>query len=195
MPVVVYSSDPRTYRRIRVPFTLWGLALIAYGLVIALWPELSARLFVLLFGALALVAGITQLASVVIARRKLEGLAWMPVVAGVIAISVGLLVLSLPDFTSQMFALVGGAISLAWGMSDLVIGWTGREYFPTWRWHMLRGALATGAGVFILTRPIEALIDAAMLVGIWAIVIGVLTLWLSLRAPHRRGAGDFAERD
>lgn len=182
MPVVVYSSDPHTYRRIWAPFALWGIGLIAFGIVIVVWPALTAQVFVAAFGALGLFAGVTQLASAAIARRRLEGLTWLPVVAGVLALCVGAVALLAPDFTAQLFAFVIGAGALAWGLSGLAIGWTGRAYFPSWRLHMIRGVLTVIAGVFLMVRPLEAQIALAWLVGGWAVVIGGITLALGLNA-------------
>ncbi len=182
MPVVVYSSDPHTYRRVWAPFALWGAGLVAFGVIVMTWPELTARVFVTLFGVLALFAGITQLASAVVAQKKLQGLTWMPVIAGVIALGIGSVTLLAPDFVASVFAFVIGVAAFAWGVSDIAIGWTGREYFLTWRLHMLRGLLTAAAGVFLMTRSLEAQIGLAWLVGAWAIAIGAVTLWLGFVA-------------
>jgi uncharacterized membrane protein HdeD (DUF308 family) len=187
VPVVVYSSDPNTYRRIWAPFALWGLGLVLFGLVIMAWPALTARVFVTAFGILSLVAGVTQLASALIARRRLEGLAYLPVIAGVIALAIGLVTLAAPEFVAQAFAFVIGAAAFAWGLSDIAIGWTGRRYFPTWRLHVFRGAMTVVAGVFLMFWPLEAQVAVAWLVGAWAIAIGSLTLVLGLSARTATG--------
>jgi uncharacterized membrane protein HdeD (DUF308 family) len=196
MPVVVYSSDPHTFRRIWFPFALWGLGLVAFGVVIMVWPELTRRVFVLAFGMLSLLAGATQLASAVVARRRLEGLAWLPVIVGFVALSIGVLTLSAPDLVARLFALVIGLAAFAWGVSDIAIGWTGRAYFPTWHLHVLRGVLAAGAGVLLIVRPLDSLVGIAWLVGAWAIAIGLITLWLALgaRSGPRRDSNTISPR-
>ncbi len=182
VPVLVYSSDPSTYRRIWMPFALWGLSLMTFGGVIALWPEMTGRLFVTLFGALALFAGVTQLASAVFARQRLKGLAWLPVVTGILALIIGTVTLAALAFVARVFAFVIGTAAFAWGFSDIAIGWTGREYFPTWRLHIVRGLITASAGAFLMARPLEALIADALVVGLWAMAIGALTFVLGLMA-------------
>ncbi|GAB4275921.1 MAG: hypothetical protein Kow0056_05980 [Coriobacteriia bacterium] len=182
MPIVVYRSDPSTFRRIWLPFAAWGLALVLFGLFMIASPRLTGRLIVLAAGLLLLAAGVTQLASAVVAGRRITGLAWLPVVTGVIALGLGVFALTQPETVARLFALVGGLAALAWGATDVAIGLTGRSYIRTWAIHALRGVLSMGVGVLLIARPLEALIGIAWLVGLWAVVIGAITLGLALEA-------------
>ena len=182
MPIVVFSSDTRTYRRVGWPFALWGAALVVFGLVLALAPRLTATLVVTMFGWACLVAGAFQLLSAVFAQRAFRGLAWIPVAAGILAVALGLVTLRWPEAVASVFAVLAGLAILAWGLADTGIGWTGRRYFITWQLHVIRGVLISAAGLIIVTRPIEALIAVAWVVGVLAVAVGTMTILMGVMA-------------
>jgi uncharacterized membrane protein HdeD (DUF308 family) len=184
MPIVVYGSDPGTYRRVWWPFAAWGVALVLFGLVLMLAPELTASLMVIVFGWVSLAAGVLQGVAAVTARRQLRGLALLPVIGAVVAVCIGLAALLFPEFVASVFVVLVGFAVLVWGVADTLVGWTGRRRLPTWGWHVLRGLLIALAGVFIVTRPLPAIIAASWVLGALAIATGLMTVTLALAARH-----------
>jgi len=182
MPIVVYSSDTRTYRRVGWPFALWGAALVIFGLVISLEPRLTANLVVTLFGWVSLIGGGMQIASAFIAKKAFHGITWIPILVGCIAIALGAFTLVWPEVIASAFALIVGAAIMAWGGTDAVIGWTGRKYLITWQLHVVRGLLIATFGIIIMTRPLEAIIGISWLLGLFAVMVGTMTILMGIMA-------------
>jgi uncharacterized membrane protein HdeD (DUF308 family) len=88
----------------RLLYVMAGLATIACGLIIWIWPGITARIVMILFGVWATVLGVGALALAV-ARRPSLAHAWLLGLIGLAAIVFGLVTIMRPG---------AGALSLVW---------------------------------------------------------------------------------
>lgn len=113
---------------------------------------------------------------------------WMIIARGLIAIVFGILLLTDPVSTVAafiwvygVFVIVDGAVAIAYGMG--IFGRTNHRGIV-----MARGILAIAAGVVAIAWPGLTAFAVLALVGVWAIVVGVVEIGeaFSLRDAHYR---------
>jgi len=90
---------------------LLGLAGLAAGVIAILHPDLTALVLVLWMGANAIVTGILDIAMAIRLRKVIRG-EWLLILAGIVAISFGVLVFLFPT---------AGALALVWLISFYAI--------------------------------------------------------------------------
>lgn len=109
---------------------LWGIAGVAIGAMIVVWPVRTSLAYLYLLGAWGIVTGAIEIATAIRLRRVLEG-EWMLAVAGVVSIGFGIVLLARP---------VAGAVALVW--------WLGT-------WAIVFGVLLIALGVRLRGGPTE----------------------------------------
>lgn len=155
---------------------LRGVAAIVFGVLAVLWPRVTALALAVLFGAYALVHGVSMLIAYL--RREATGrqrTAYL--LAGVLGIAAGLLTLFWPGITALALALTIGAWAVLTGIFDIsaVVRQRGGALLA------LVGILSLVAGVLILVRPDIGAIAIAQVIGVYAIVAGILMLTAAVR--------------
>lgn len=100
----------------------WGLAGIAIGAAIVLWPVRSSLVYLYLLGGWGIVTGVLEIVTAIRLRRVLEG-EWLLALGGALSIAFGLVLFARP---------VAGALALVW--------WLGT-------WAMVFGVLLIALGI------------------------------------------------
>src|SRR5258705_4424400 len=78
---------------------LRGAAALIFGILTALWPDISLTALVLLFGSFAIVYGVFNIIAAV-RRRRGERRWWALLLEGLVSVAVGTVTLILPDPTA-----------------------------------------------------------------------------------------------
>jgi uncharacterized membrane protein HdeD (DUF308 family) len=120
----------------RVALVLAGLISIAAGVVMLLWPGITALVLAILVGVWALVTGALD---IWVAARM--GGQWLMVAVGVASMVAGVLVLDRPTVGAVAIALVIGVYAIIAGVLMLAEAW--REYRS---WHAPRHRPVPAAG-------------------------------------------------
>jgi uncharacterized membrane protein HdeD (DUF308 family) len=102
---------------------------------------------------------------------------WIPLVAGVLSLVVGLAALAYPGPTLLVVGILFGAYLAAWG-TMLVVDSVRREGAPTFArvLGVIVGLLGLLAGLILLVRPGESVVTAALVLGFWWVLSGVMQL-------------------
>jgi uncharacterized membrane protein HdeD (DUF308 family) len=158
---------------------------VLFGLVALLWPGVTAIALALVFGAYAFVDGIAMLVES--ARRRTGAGPRVPyVVGGVAGIAIGLAAFFWPQVTALALAILVGIWALVTGAIVLWLALRRRGRWLT----ALAGAASVVAGVLVLLRPDAGAVAIAQVIGVYAVVAGVLMLAESWRGgrtyPVRR---------
>ncbi len=160
----------RSYRRM---FLVRGIIAIVFGvLALVVSPGITLLFLVYLFGAYALISGIVAVAT---ALRYTKEQDWaLVLVEGILGIVVGIVAFVWPGITAfallyliAAWAIVTGIMQIV-GAFTLPLG-TGREWLLG-----LAGLVSVIFGVLIAIRPIAGLVAVVWLIGIYAIVFGIL---------------------
>src|SRR6266567_2857550 len=90
---------------------LRGVAAVAFGILILVWPGLTVLALVFLFGIFVLVDGFARLVA---AFRLSEGRTWQ-IVEGVAGVAAGIITLVWPDVTTLVILYIIGAWAVILG--------------------------------------------------------------------------------
>jgi uncharacterized membrane protein HdeD (DUF308 family) len=172
---------------------LRGVLAIVFGILALIWPGITVLALALLFGAFVLVNGVMLLIASY--RRRADG-GQRPalIVAGVLGLLAGLVTLIWPGVTTLVLVVLIGAWAVVTGLAEI---WGAAQLRAGWL-PALIGALTVIAGVLILVRPGVGAVALATVLGIYAIVVGVLLLVASVaqcedgvdHRPRDDNAGD-----
>ena len=149
-----------------------GLLSLAAGVIIlgSTWTLASIAVFI---GVLLIVRGIFQTASST--GFGIDSQSWNLFV-GILSIIVGFAIFVIPLQTLLFVATFVGVWLVVTGLFDLVGSLAVRNIFPFWWLVLIRGIVAVPLGIWALGRPFQTLALLVYVLGIWAIVIGVLEI-------------------
>jgi uncharacterized membrane protein HdeD (DUF308 family) len=159
----------RDYRRMLL---FRGIIAVLLGIVILVWPRIALTVLVYLFGALILVGGIIAVAT---ALRYTHAEGWaLLLVEGILGILAGVVAVAWPGITLLFFVLLIAAWAIVTGILEIVSAFmaplgAGREWLLG-----LTGLVSIIFGILIAIRPIAGLFAIVLLIGIYAIVLGIL---------------------
>jgi uncharacterized membrane protein HdeD (DUF308 family) len=150
-----------------------GAIAILFGVVaLVMSPNITLTFLVYLFGAYAALNGIAAVATA-LRYTKEDGWALL-LVEGILSILVGVAAFVWPGITALVFLYLIAAWTIVTGIMEIVGAFTlplgtGREWLLG-----LAGVVSVAFGVLIAIRPHTGLVTLVYLLGIYAIVFGIL---------------------
>jgi uncharacterized membrane protein HdeD (DUF308 family) len=156
----------------RTMFLFRGLAAILFGILTLVWPKLSLTALVFLFGVFAVISGIT---AVVAALRSTDMQGWgLLLFEGILGILAGAVALIWPGITALAFLYLLAAWAIITGITELIAPLAfpmsgGRAVLM-----VLSGVLSVVFGVLIAAQPSSGLLAVVWLIGVYAIVVGIM---------------------
>jgi uncharacterized membrane protein HdeD (DUF308 family) len=158
-----------------------GIAAIAFGILALAWPGLTILALVLLFGAYAVIDGITMLIGV---ATKFPGTSthrgWSTLM-GIVSLAAGIVTFVWPDITALALLYVVATWSIAIGALQLFVAVRySREMTREWLL-ALAGVLGVVVGVCLFIWPGDGALALTWVIGWFAIVAGVFMIGEALR--------------
>ena len=160
----------QSYRRM---FLIRGIIAIVFGvLALVLSPGITLTFLVYLFGAYALISGVAAVATA-LRYTKEEGWALL-LVEGILGILAGVVAFVWPGITAFVFLFLIAAWAIVTGIMEIVGAFVlplgaGREWLLG-----LAGVVSIIFGALLVYRPVAGLVALVWLIGIYAIVFGIL---------------------
>ncbi|MFD9207135.1 HdeD family acid-resistance protein [Streptomyces sioyaensis] len=156
-----------------------GLAAIALGVLVLAWPSQTLRVVGVLFGIYLLATGVFQLAAAFGAHvpRHLRVLHF---VAGALFILLGLVCFR---GTLESILLLALWIGFGWLLRGIMVTATAisAEDIPARGWQLFLGIITTLAGVVVIVAPFSSIAALTLVVGIMAIVLGVVEVFHAIK--------------
>jgi uncharacterized membrane protein HdeD (DUF308 family) len=178
----IVNTIDKTLKRSSRMLAFMGVASIAFGVIVAVWPGISLLALLALFGAFALVTGALSVGAGLehIAERRTD---WVPyLLTGLCGIAVGLITFFRPGVTGVVllyliagFAIVTGTFSIA-AAFDL---WDETNH-QSWMLG-LSGLLSIAFGILIAVYPVSGALAILWLIAFYAIVVGTVELIYAVR--------------
>ena len=171
----------KALKRSAMMLALAGLASLAFGVIVLVWPNLSLAVLIALFGAFALVSGMFMLGAGLehLAERRTD---WVPyVLGGLSGLAVGGVTFFRPGITALVllyliagWAIVSGAFEIpaAFALWD--------ETHESWLLG-LAGVLSIAFGILIAVYPTSGLLTILWLIGTFAVAVGIVELVYAFR--------------
>ena len=159
---------------------LRGLIAILFGLAALFWPGITLFALVFLFGAYALVDGVF---SIVVAFRAGEHHThwWTLLLVGLAGIAAGLMTFFYPGITAIALLYIIAAWAIVHGITEIIAAFQLRREITN-EWLLgLAGLASLIFGILVVIMPGAGALATIWLIGIYAIIFGVLLLGLAYR--------------
>jgi uncharacterized membrane protein HdeD (DUF308 family) len=152
-----------------------GLAAIAFGIVCLVWPAIGLLALVFLWGIYALVDGVGAIIWGAGSRW------WSMVLVGIVSVAGGLIALFWPGITALALLYLIAAWAIVRGVTEIAAAVRLRQQIEN-EWTLaLGGAISILFGVLIALYPGVGALSVVWLIGIFAIIFGIVAVGLSLR--------------
>jgi uncharacterized membrane protein HdeD (DUF308 family) len=161
---------------------LRGLAAVVFGALAILWPAITLLVLVLLFGAYALVDGVSALLSLARGQVAPGVPRWMLVMEGVVGIAIGGITFAWPGITTLALLLLIAARSFLLGVLEVVASVRLRREITNEWMLALAGALSIVFALAIVIWPIVGALAITWVIGFYAVFWGALLLGVSWKA-------------
>jgi uncharacterized membrane protein HdeD (DUF308 family) len=170
---------------------LRGALAIAFAVVILIWPNIGLATLIALFGAFALVSGVSTIAGAFSLPVTRGRRAWL-VVEGLLGIAVGVAVVVWPDLSALglLYAIAAWAIAL--GVFEIALAFdlalsSGRSLLLA-----LSGVLSVAFGVIMFAHPGAGAVALLALISAFALVTGAMQIAFAL--DLRRAGNELEDR-
>jgi uncharacterized membrane protein HdeD (DUF308 family) len=162
--------------------TVRGVLAIIFGVIALLWPGITLLVLAIVFGAYAFVDGIFA----AVAAARASGRDRLSLILGAVAgILIGVVTFFWPGATLFALTVLIGAWALVTGIFQIITAIRLRRELQGEWLSLLTGFLSVVFGLIVLFFPVSGAVAVAWLIGIYAIIFGVLLISASLRV--RRG--------
>lgn len=157
-----------------------GAIAILFGILAILNPGLTLTTLALVFGVYAIIDGVM---SVIMSFRSRAGNDrwWVMLVEGIISILAGIGAIVWPLITLIILIQLIAFMLVFTGIMQIVAAIRLRQEITGEFWLGLGGAISVIAGIFVFLFPIDGLVTLATVIGIYAIIFGVMLILLFFR--------------
>lgn len=159
-----------------------GVVAILFGLAALLWPGITLVVLVLLFGVYALVSGFVSLVAMFRAFGT-GGTWWTHLLMGVAGIGAGAAVFAWPLLTGVTLLYIIAFWAIIIGVIEVVMGLVTTSWWPA-----LVGVLSVVFGFILLSNPAAGALAFILVIGVFAIIRGVVEIVGAIREPAGTGA-------
>src|SRR3954451_23937257 len=160
---------------------LRGVLAVLFGLFALFAPGSALLALVFVFGAYAVLDGITAVVAGLRHRREEAHWVWH-VVEGVISIVAGIIAFAWPGVTALVILYLVAFWSIFTGISEIMESFAMRRRGSRmWAWVLAAGILGVLLGIVLVLWPGAGLLTLLWLVGIYAVVFGAIIIGWALR--------------
>jgi uncharacterized membrane protein HdeD (DUF308 family) len=157
-----------------------GLLAILFGLIAFFWPGLTFLVLVLMFGVYAIVDGIFAMLSGVVSS-KYSRRWWVFLLEGIVSLAAGVIAILRPGFTGFVLVLVIAAWAILTGIFEIAAAIRLRREITN-EWMLAVGGFASIVlGILLFFQPAAGGLVITLMIGAYALIFGVLLVFLGLR--------------
>ena len=163
---------------------LRGVAAILFGILAFVLPGITLAVLVIVWGAYALADGILALVAAYRVRDQGKPF-WSLVIVGLLGIAAGIVTFIWPGMTALVLLLFIAAWAVVMGIFQIIAAIRLRKEIQN-EWLLgLSGVLSVLFGIIMFAQPGAGAIAVIWVIAAYAIVFGVLLIWLGLRLKKR----------
>lgn len=159
---------------------LRGLAALIFGILALIWPGITIIVLIALFGAFALVDGVLAVFLAIRGRESNRNWGWL-LVEGIAGILIGILTFRWPLTTGLVLLIFIAAWAIITGIMEIFEAIELRRVINNEWLLILSGAASVLFGLLLILFPAAGALALVWLIGIYAIIFGILLLVLAWR--------------
>jgi len=160
---------------------LRGVLAVLFGLFALFAPGTALLALVYVFGAYAILDGVAAVVAGVRHRRQEAHWVWH-IVEGAISIVAGIVAFAWPGVTALVILYLVAFWSVFTGVTEAMAAFAMRRRgSPAWGWMLAAGVLGVLLGIVLVLAPGAGLLTLLWLLGIYAVVFGVIVIVWALR--------------
>jgi uncharacterized membrane protein HdeD (DUF308 family) len=160
---------------------LRGIAAIIFGVLAWAWPGVTLITLVLIWGAYALVDGVCALWGGWQSKGDVGRPMWQVVLIGVLGIAAGVFTFLAPGLTAYALLILIAVWAIANGVFEIAAAIRLRKEIANEWLMILSGVISIAFGALMLANPGAGATAVLWLIGAFAIVYGVVLVWLALK--------------
>ncbi|MDR3298310.1 MAG: DUF308 domain-containing protein [Candidatus Nomurabacteria bacterium] len=173
------NSIKKLTKRIWHSIVLGGIISIVFGLLAMFLPELTLASLVLMFGILLIIMGVIWLVES-ITSISTDPLWWLGLLFAVLGGGAGIYLLCNPSMTIKIFVVLLAVYVFVQSLIDFIIASYSEKTGDKWMWIIL-GIFGLIFGVAIVAHPMAASLTFVWVIGLYAVVRGVLSEVFAIR--------------
>jgi uncharacterized membrane protein HdeD (DUF308 family) len=170
---------------------LRGLAAIIFGILTLVAPHITLVVLIYFFGAYVLVDGVIAIFLAIQGRENLRHWGWL-LVEGAVGVLIGILTFRWPGVTALLLLAFIAAWAIVTGVGEIFQAIELRKVINNEWLLILSGAASVLFGLILLIFPETGALALLVVIGIYAIIFGVLLLGLAWRLRDMQSAGKTA---
>lgn len=160
---------------------LRGAFAVLFGLLAIIWPDITVLALVLLWGAYALIDGLTSVMLALSERTAAREDRLTFGLLGVLGIAAGVVTFVWPTITAMVLLLVIAFWAILAGVLQIAAAIRLRKVITN-EWFLgLTGAVCIVLGILLVVQPTEGAIGLVIAIATFAIVWGVTLILFGLR--------------
>jgi uncharacterized membrane protein HdeD (DUF308 family) len=154
--------------------------MIVFGILAFVWPLGTAVALAVLVGIFALVDGVIDIIDAIRFRGS-PGVG-LRVFLGIVSLVFGALLLFWPHISLGVLVIFVAIWSILIGALQIIANVSLRtQSGRSWVWGVIAGAIGVIFGIVVLIWPKAGVVTLIWLIGIWAIVFGIMLIVLGIQ--------------
>jgi uncharacterized membrane protein HdeD (DUF308 family) len=163
-----------------------GIVAVIFGLCAIILPGLTVTALVLLFGAYVLVDGVFMIVAAFAGGERTRH-RWLLLFEGIVSIIAGILTFAWPGITTLVLLYFIAAWAIITGVAEVMAAVRLRREIAN-EWLLgLAGIASILFGVFAFIYPRSGALSLIWIIGIYALIFGILLILLGLRLHNSGG--------
>ena len=156
-----------------------GVLSVIFGFVVISYKHVSVNVLIYFASAYFIAVGLFMLVgSLGMLKQR-----WLLAIMGVLWIAAGVIGFVWPHITIYVIAILIGWSFLVFGVVDIVHSLE-RRHMPYWWVQLIRGVASVVIAFLVIRHPGGTLTGIVILLGIWAILFGVIEIVGAFSARH-----------
>jgi uncharacterized membrane protein HdeD (DUF308 family) len=166
---------------------LRGIAAIIFGLLALAWPGMTLLTLILFYGAYVLVDGVLAIVAAITGGAPMPR--WWLAIVGLLGVAAGLLTFLMPGLTAILLLYFIAGWAIATGALQIIGAIRLRKEIDNEWLLILGGIVSVLFGAAMMAAPGAGALALITVIGIYAVIIGVLLVALSFRLKKTLVAG------
>lgn len=158
---------------------LKGVLAVIFGISALLFPELTLITVVKIFGAFAVAGGLLVLGTAALNQKNRYKNFWL--LEGIFDVVFGVIILLYSEAAMSVLMILIGFWAIFMGIIMLMVFSSSRRFIYQRGLFLLNAIISIVFGVLIIINPFEGGVALTILIGIFAILYGVLSIITSIK--------------